>query len=61
MHLQPVFAGARSLLTGAAERLFADGLILPSGSAMNESEIGRVLDATSSSWRPLRDAGEAMR
>ncbi|WP_319458484.1 DegT/DnrJ/EryC1/StrS family aminotransferase [Micromonospora sp. RTP1Z1] len=46
MHLQPVFAGARSLLTGAAERLFADGLVLPSGSALSEREIVRVLKAT---------------
>ena len=44
MHLQPVFAGARSLLTGAAERLFTDGLTLPSGYAMTESRLARVLD-----------------
>ncbi|MGC1214955.1 MAG: aminotransferase class I/II-fold pyridoxal phosphate-dependent enzyme [Micromonospora sp.] len=44
MHLQPVFAGARALLTGAAERLFTDGLALPSGYAMTESQLARVLD-----------------
>jgi dTDP-4-amino-4,6-dideoxygalactose transaminase len=44
MHLQPVFAGARTLLTGAAERLFTDGLTLPSGYAMIESQLARVLD-----------------
>lgn len=44
MHLQPVFAGARALLTGAAERLFTDGLTLPSGYAMTESRLARVLD-----------------
>ncbi|MCI4065261.1 aminotransferase class I/II-fold pyridoxal phosphate-dependent enzyme [Micromonospora sp. R77] len=43
MHLQPVFAGARAFLTGAAERLFAHGIALPSGSGMGEREIGRVL------------------
>jgi dTDP-4-amino-4,6-dideoxygalactose transaminase len=45
MHLQPVFAGARSLLTGAAERLFETGLTLPSGSALDEGQVGRVFDA----------------
>ncbi|MFI7606154.1 DegT/DnrJ/EryC1/StrS family aminotransferase [Micromonospora sp. NPDC049366] len=45
MHLQPVHDGAESALTGAAERLFADGLTLPSGSALTEPQIGRVLAA----------------
>jgi len=44
MHLQPVFAGARATVNGAAERLFHDGLTLPSGSALEEDEIRRVLD-----------------
>jgi dTDP-4-amino-4,6-dideoxygalactose transaminase len=42
MHLQPVFAGARSLLSGAAQRLFETGLLLPSGSALVEDQIARV-------------------
>ena len=45
MHLQPVFAGARAALTGTAERLFAHGLTLPSGSALGEADKARVLDA----------------
>jgi dTDP-4-amino-4,6-dideoxygalactose transaminase len=45
MHLQPLFAGARSWLTGAAERLFADGLVLPSGSALDDDDVRRVMDA----------------
>ncbi|TQJ21584.1 dTDP-4-amino-4,6-dideoxygalactose transaminase [Micromonospora sp. A202] len=45
MHLQPMHAGAESLLSGAAERLFADGLTLPSGSALTEPQIARVLAA----------------
>ncbi len=44
MHLQPVFAGARAALTGAAERLFRDGLVLPSGSALSDAQVRRVLD-----------------
>ena len=44
MHRQPVFAGCRSAVTGVADVLFATGLALPSGSALTESQIGRVLD-----------------
>ena len=45
MHLQPVFAGARGEITGASERLFRAGLTLPSGSALDETAIDRVIDA----------------
>lgn len=44
MHLQPVFAGARAVSTGAAERLYENGLVLPSGSALSESRLKRVVD-----------------
>ncbi len=43
MHLQPVFATARAFVTGAAERLFDQGVTLPSGSALTDEEIGRVV------------------
>lgn len=42
LHLQPVFAGATSFLTGSAEQLFRDGLCLPSGTAMAEEDVDRV-------------------
>ncbi|MEV8252594.1 aminotransferase class I/II-fold pyridoxal phosphate-dependent enzyme [Rhodoglobus sp. NPDC076762] len=42
MHLQPVFAGARSLTTGVSERLFATGLTLPSGSSLTGADQDRV-------------------
>ncbi|MBM0225783.1 MULTISPECIES: DegT/DnrJ/EryC1/StrS aminotransferase family protein [Micromonospora] len=45
MHLQPLFAGAGALLSGAAERLFERGLALPSGSALTEEQISRVTAA----------------
>jgi dTDP-4-amino-4,6-dideoxygalactose transaminase len=45
MHLQPVYAGAHAALTGAGQRLYETGLTLPSGSALNEVQIQRVLDA----------------
>ncbi|HET9519129.1 MAG TPA: aminotransferase class I/II-fold pyridoxal phosphate-dependent enzyme [Actinoplanes sp.] len=44
MHLQPVFAGARSALTGAAQHLFDNGLSMPSGSAMQEPQVRKVFD-----------------
>lgn len=44
MHLQPVFAHARAELTGAAEQLFRHGLALPSGSALNDADVERVLE-----------------
>jgi dTDP-4-amino-4,6-dideoxygalactose transaminase len=43
MHLQPVFAKARSFVNGAAQRLFENGLALPSGSALAEKQVDRVL------------------
>lgn len=44
MHLQPVFAGHRAAVTGAAERLFDRGVVLPSGSALRDKDIDRVLE-----------------
>ncbi|MUL46253.1 aminotransferase class I/II-fold pyridoxal phosphate-dependent enzyme [Mycobacterium sp. CBMA293] len=42
MHQQPVFAGARAFLRGDADRLFATGLALPSGSALSADQVDRV-------------------
>jgi dTDP-4-amino-4,6-dideoxygalactose transaminase len=42
MHQQPVFAGARAFLRGDADRLFAAGLALPSGSALSSAQVDRV-------------------
>ncbi|WP_433796916.1 DegT/DnrJ/EryC1/StrS family aminotransferase [Actinoplanes sp. CA-252034] len=54
MHLQPLFAGARSFLSGAAERLFTNGLVLPSGSALGDDQIRRVLDEITGFLRERR-------
>lgn len=45
LHLQPLFAGARIVGGSVAERLFRFGLCLPSGSAMSDSDRGRVVEA----------------
>jgi dTDP-4-amino-4,6-dideoxygalactose transaminase len=44
MHRQPVFAQYDATLCGLADALFANGLCLPSGSALTEAELGRVVD-----------------
>lgn len=43
MHLQPIFAGTRCYGGTIAERLFRDGLCLPSGSNLTQAEIDRVV------------------
>ena len=48
MHMQPVFSGARSILDGAAEELFATGLALPSGSSLDPDQISVVTAAIGS-------------
>jgi pyridoxal phosphate-dependent aminotransferase EpsN len=43
MHAQRVFKDSPARLDGTADRLFATGLCLPSGSAMTDAELERVL------------------
>ncbi|WP_432834216.1 DegT/DnrJ/EryC1/StrS family aminotransferase [Dactylosporangium sp. CA-092794] len=47
MHAQPVFRDRRAWLTGVADRLFATGLNLPSGSGLRDDARRRVFDAIS--------------
>ncbi len=42
MHLQPVFRGVRIYGGAVSERLFADGLCLPSGSGLERAEVIRI-------------------
>ena len=43
MHLQPVFSGTAYYGDGTAEKLFNDGLCLPSGSSLTDEDISRVI------------------
>jgi dTDP-4-amino-4,6-dideoxygalactose transaminase len=43
MHLQPIFKGCRSYGGGVSEQLFADGLCLPSGSNLTQTDLNRVV------------------
>lgn len=45
MHLQPVFQSAPFYGDGIAERLFEQGLCLPSGSNLTDSDFDRIFEA----------------
>jgi dTDP-4-amino-4,6-dideoxygalactose transaminase len=45
MHLQPVYAGYRSFVSGASEELFRTGVTLPSGANLSDDDIDRVIAA----------------
>ncbi|MEU8022935.1 aminotransferase class I/II-fold pyridoxal phosphate-dependent enzyme [Micromonospora haikouensis] len=44
MHRQPVFARCSAVVTGVADRLFATSISLPSGSALSEEQIARIME-----------------
>jgi dTDP-4-amino-4,6-dideoxygalactose transaminase len=48
MHLQPVFEGCAFYGDGTSDRLFRDGLCLPSGSNLSEDDMKRVIDVVNS-------------
>jgi dTDP-4-amino-4,6-dideoxygalactose transaminase len=52
MHLQPVFSGNECFGGSVAERLFRDGLCLPSGSNLSREDLDRVVNVI------LRVAGQ---
>ncbi|WP_238695227.1 aminotransferase class I/II-fold pyridoxal phosphate-dependent enzyme [Ornithinimicrobium flavum] len=43
MHLQPVSRGIKGIIDGTSEKIFDQGLTLPSGSAMTEEQFGRLI------------------
>lgn len=47
MHMQPVFNGSTFYGTGVCEELFNDGLCLPSGSNLTDSDFDRIIIALS--------------
>ncbi len=47
MHLQPVFKGCRHVGGRVAERLFTQGLCLPSGSSLTPRDLDRIVSAFS--------------
>lgn len=51
MHLQPVFKGAEYHGRGVSDRLFRDGLCLPSGSSMTDRDRNRVIEVVGGCFR----------
>jgi dTDP-4-amino-4,6-dideoxygalactose transaminase len=43
MHRQPVFKDSESAITGVADRLYSEGLCLPSGTSMSDADVDKVL------------------
>jgi len=44
MHQQPIFASSKKYLNGISDKLFDNGLCLPSGSNLAEAEFDRILN-----------------
>jgi len=44
MHQQPVFASSKNYLNGVSDKLFENGLCLPSGSNLTDEEFGRIFN-----------------
>ena len=51
LHLQPVFSTSECEGGEVAERLFRNGLCLPSGSSLSEEDLGRVCSAVRKCFR----------
>lgn len=43
MHMQPIFSGCPYYGDGTSERLFRDGLCLPSGTSLSFDDVDRVM------------------
>ncbi len=52
MHMQPVFAGETMYGGKVSERLFRDGLCLPSGSSLSEEDLARVVAVIRAKAKP---------
>jgi dTDP-4-amino-4,6-dideoxygalactose transaminase len=42
MHQQPIFSKRKSYINGVSDKLFEDGLCLPSGSNLTDQEFDRI-------------------
>jgi dTDP-4-amino-4,6-dideoxygalactose transaminase len=51
MHMQPVFLEYDYVGTGVAERIFENGLCLPSDTKMSDDDIGRVCEIIKGRWQ----------
>jgi dTDP-4-amino-4,6-dideoxygalactose transaminase len=51
MHMQPVYEGTKFFGSGVCEKLFEQGLCLPSGSNLTEAEFDRIFSALAMIFR----------
>lgn len=56
MHLQPALKHYPAVLAGISDRLFAQGLCLPSGSSLSDADLERVADNVRLVWTSARVA-----
>jgi dTDP-4-amino-4,6-dideoxygalactose transaminase len=56
MHMQPVFKGCECIGAEVAEDLFRRGLCFPSGTAMTEEDLTRIVWAITETARKARQA-----
>jgi len=54
MHLQPVFDTAPAYVNGTAEKLFDQGLCLPSGSNLTQNDLDRVINIFNEVMQPQK-------
>jgi dTDP-4-amino-4,6-dideoxygalactose transaminase len=52
LHQQPVFRGIPFFATGCADRIYEQGLCLPSGTALTESDLDRISDIVRDQIQP---------
>jgi UDP-N-acetylbacillosamine transaminase len=44
MHKQPLFKDSQAVVNGVSEELFERGICLPSGTALEDSQVVRISD-----------------
>ncbi len=54
MHQQPVFASTKNYINGVSDKLFENGLCLPSGSNLTEEEFERIFNCLDTIFHKLK-------
>jgi pyridoxal phosphate-dependent aminotransferase EpsN len=52
MHLQPVFKKCHAFANGVSDKLFANGICLPSGTNMTKEDLDRIIDCIRNTIEP---------
>lgn len=54
MHCQPVYKGCPAYINGVSERLFAQGMCLPSGPCVSDEDVRYIVDSIKSAIEPKK-------